>query len=150
MKSRREEIYQFLIQSIEERLSAFRNTQKEDISDITHDDDTSTDFIESNMETEIANVTLSNETIDQLALHLEEIKSLSRGTSGNGHIKKGNIIETVDKFLIVGTTFTPITYQDKKLLGIAHDAPVYEKVLGLAPGDTLTVNDRDIKIEAIY
>ena len=77
--------------------------------------------------------------------HLQEINF-----SAKSRVEPGAVVRFNNRSFIIAIATSQFECAGESYMGISTKAPVYELIEGLEAGDTFKLNDRTVKIQAVY
>ncbi|PWJ42642.1 hypothetical protein [Sediminitomix flava] len=146
----RKEVFEYIINTLDKNLIERRELNKKSIQDMVEDDDNNLNHFESNTENEIADLSRETMSLDYLASCLDAMNELVLYENTGEKIGKGTIVDTNGFIFIVGTSLPSLNYEQKKVVGVAPDAPVYETLLSKGVGENLQLGNTQEAILGIY
>lgn len=128
-------------QRVIENLEAQVNRYKK-ASDIDEDD--TLDPEDLSHQTEAKDLQLRFEQMLAQAKGLEQIEETAE--ENKQEISQGAIAVTEDMILYFGSSIPKFTFEDKQIMGISKEAPVYAEAMGKKAGEELKMGSTSMKI----
>jgi hypothetical protein len=85
--------------------------------------------------------------IDQTQAQLNRLKELAGKATNTA--EAGAIVRTSKNDIFIGVSFAPFRVDDKELIGITTETPVYASLRGKGKGDTFKLGKEEYTIESI-
>ena len=88
---------------------------------------------------------------DQIQLHQKHLEILSKlDFSPAETVRPGAVVKINNQLMVVGISKARFEFEDKSLIGISTDAPIYAYIRDKKVGDICKFNNNSIKIQEIH
>ena len=119
-----------LIRLKQEQLHGLMLEQKERLESANQEDIDKGDPIESPKQQMMAEVELHASRLDQISADLKALQRIDL-TTVHSQVSYGSLISSNKGLILVGIASLPFSFEDKKLLGISTESPLFQKMEGL-------------------
>jgi transcription elongation GreA/GreB family factor len=94
---------------------------------------------------------ISQKLDDQIQLHQQHLKTLATlDFSPTETVRPGAVVKLNGKYMVVGISEARFVFEDKSIIGISTEAPIYACIKDKKAGDTCTFNGTSFKIQEVH
>ncbi len=113
-----------------EQLYQLKLEQKERLENANMEDIDKGDPIESPKQQMMADIELHASRLDQISADMVALLRIDL-TMVHSQVSYGSLIRTNRGYILVGIAFTDVFFEDKKIIGISTNSPLFQKMEGL-------------------
>jgi hypothetical protein len=113
-----------------DQLHQLKLEQKERLENANMEDIDKGDPIESPKQQMMADIELHASRLDQISADIVALLRIDL-TMVHSQVSYGSLIRTNRGYILVGIAFTDVFFEDKKIIGISTNSPLFQKMEGL-------------------
>lgn len=144
----KKELFDQLLAIKKEEFNRLKNYQREQLKSINKDDQDKHDMIESPMETQMREIRVESEVLDQLEADIDKLEKVS-SIPLRDTVQPWSIVETDKQNFLVFMPQDELSADDKNYIGISEASPIFKEMEGKKAGETFKFGEQEYNIKAI-